>query len=102
MNKQIEKIDYLIKNKKLSEAINEIDDLLNEDLTNVELLLKKADILYKISKKGEALKIYNKVLEIDKDNIIAKKNSEMIKDFFKFYTPDIFSSTNMYNDPWLD
>jgi hypothetical protein len=46
--------------------------------------------------------VYNKILKIDKDNSTALSKSEMLKDILKYTSLDIFASTNLNNDPWLD
>lgn len=102
MDIQIEKIKSYIENKELDNALKLADDTLKENHENIELLLLKGDILFRQLKNGKALNIYNKILKLDKNNSVAKSKFEMISNILKYDALDIFASTNLNNDPWLD
>lgn len=55
-----------------------------------------------MEKFGDALNDYNKVLKRDKENKIVKSKAEMTLNILKFQNLDIFESTNLNLDPWLD
>ncbi len=55
-----------------------------------------------MQKYSDALNDYNKVLKTESDNKLILSKVEMIRGILRFEAVDIFSSTNLNNDPWLD
>ncbi len=53
-------------------------------------------------KYGEAINYLQKLIEADNTNPKALMLIELIKEILKFQNRDIFSSTNLDMDPWLD
>lgn len=96
------KINKYIKNQEYTKAIEELSDLIEEDSKNIDWLKFRGDIYNLNQEYGKALNDYNKVLKIETDNKIIASKIEMIKDILKFQALDIFESTNLNKDPWLD
>jgi len=53
-------------------------------------------------KYGEAINYLQKTLDKDKDNAQALVLLEQIKNIIEYQNRDLFSSTNMDMDPWLE
>jgi|GEM_PF-604965 len=96
------RIIKFIQNQEFSKAENLLNEEINKDSENVKWLTLRGDLFYKKQKFPEALNDYNKILKIDKNNKLIKSKVEMIKEILKFEAVDIFASTNLNNDPWLD
>ncbi|PLX14739.1 MAG: hypothetical protein C0597_09600 [Marinilabiliales bacterium] len=102
MDQLKKKIDKYISNQQYIKAIEELTKLLDNDTDNIDWLALRADIYYLKQEYPKALNDYNKVLKIKKDNKIIASKVEMIKDILKFQALDIYASTNLNMDPWLD
>ncbi|MCK5171651.1 MAG: tetratricopeptide repeat protein [Bacteroidales bacterium] len=79
-----------------------LTSIINKDLNKVDWLILRGNIYYIKQEYSKSLNDYNKVLKIDPKNKIISSKVEMIKDILKFQTLDIFASTNLNMDPWLD
>lgn len=62
-----------LKLKQYSEAIEDCDECLALDSPNIKAMLRKCEGLLNLNRKNEAYTMYAHVLEIEPDNIIAKK-----------------------------
>ncbi len=96
------KIDKYIQNQKYAKAIEVLTGLIDKDLNKVDCLILRGDIYNIKQEYSKSLNDYNKVLKIDPKNKIILSKVEMIKDILKFQALDIFASTNLNIDPWLD
>lgn len=67
-----------IKLNKWQEAINDCEECLRLDQTNVKAMLRKCDALIAINKKNDAYKIYGEILQIDPNNAVAKASLKNI------------------------
>lgn len=95
-------IEQFIENKEYEKALEKINKLLENDSENVEYLVLRGDIYYIQQKFSKAMNDYNKVLKLKPENKLVSSKAEMIKDILKFQALDIFESTNLNHDPWLD
>jgi len=91
-----------IQDQEFSKAGDLLNEEINKDSENVKWLTLRGDLFYKKQKLPDALNDYNKILKIDKNNKLIRSKVEMIKEILKFEAVDIFESTNLNNDPWLD
>ncbi len=100
--KESEAIEKLINNKEYKKAIEILSSLLETDNGNRKWLQMRADIYYLLQEYAKALNDFSKVIKSDPEckNIASK--IEMIKEILKFQALDIYGSTNMNIDPWLD
>lgn len=92
----------LIKRKQFDKAIQMITNLIEKDHENIELLLQRASLYKQMQKLSDALNDYIRVLKINPADGKAQAGKEMISDIIRFKSLDIYSSTNLNNDPWLD
>ena len=69
---------------------------------NVDLYILRGDVYNIKQEYAKALNDYNKVLKLEPGNKIINSKVEMIKDILKFQALDIYASTNLNIDPWLD
>ena len=97
-----EKIKGNIKNQEYTIALEDLNELLLSDSDNIDWLTFRGDIYNLKQEYGKALNDYNRVLKIESDNKIVRSKIEIIKDILKFQNLDIFESTNLNKDPWLD
>lgn len=88
-----------------SEKLNSVRDLLKlekaqeakalflkiEQQEGVAYFLLKGAIEQKFQKWGEAINAFNKVLEIDSENVEAKNNLHLIQNILNFWNPDMFN-----------
>lgn len=96
------KIDKYIQDQEYTKVIEELTSLIDKDLNIVNWLILRGDIYNIKQEYSKALNDYNKVLKIDPNNKIISSKVEMIKDILKFQALDIYESTNLNKDPWLD
>lgn len=62
-----------LKQKKYTKCIQDCDECLKLEPTNVKAILRKCEALLVIDQKNEAYKHYSYILKIDPENVIAKK-----------------------------
>lgn len=95
-------IERLIKELDFNKAVDLLSVNIEENPESIELLELRGDVYQLMQKFGNALNDFNKVIKIDKHNkdVIAKV--EMVQQILKFQNLDIFESTNLNLDPWLD
>ena len=96
------KIEQYIKNQEYTKAIEELTRQLNSNQQNADLYILRGDIYYLKQEYPKALNDYNKVLKLNANNKIISSKVEMIKEIIKFQNLDIYASTNLNKDPWLD
>ena len=100
--KILEKIRELKEKEQLTEALKWIDEALAEDPDDLELYLEKGKILKHIQHFTEALNCFQKVLKIDPGHNETRNLKIMVQDILRYQQFDIYGSTNLSNDPWLD
>lgn len=61
-----------LKEKKYIEAIEDCDNCLGLEASNVKAILRKCDALVAMNRKNEAYKLYAHILSIDPENAMAK------------------------------
>lgn len=64
--------------KKYSQAISDCDECLSIEPNNVKAMLRRAEALNASGHKNDAYRQYNRVLEVDPGNLMAKKTMENI------------------------
>ncbi len=96
------KIEKYIQNQEYAKAVEVLTGLINRDLNKVDWLILRGNIYNIKQEYSKSLNDHNKALKIDSKNKIIPSKVEMIKDILKFQALDIFASTNLNMDPWLD
>ncbi len=102
MDDIIVKINKYIQDQEYTKAIDELTDCINNNQDTFDCLRLRGDIYYIRQEFSKALNDYNRALKIDLKNKSLHSKVEMIKDILKFQALDIYSSTNLNKDPWLD
>ncbi len=102
MGEIIKQVELLIKEQRFDKALDLLNNAIEKNPDLYKLLELRGDIYHLMQKFGNALNDFNKVLKHDKNNkeIIAKV--EMVRQILRFQNLDIFESTNLNLDPWLD
>ena len=91
MENLLDEAKALFDKHELPDALNLVNEYLSGDKENVDALLLKARIYYKLQRWGEAMNEYHAVLEMDPENKEAKSGLEMAKSILGYFTPDMFN-----------
>ncbi|MFP4046221.1 MAG: tetratricopeptide repeat protein [Bacteroidales bacterium] len=96
------KAEQFVEEEKFDDAIELLNTFLANNSEDMDILLKKAFLLKQMQKFSDALNTLKKVFDNDPENAEALKLHTMIMDILRFQQTDIYASTNLSNDPWLD
>lgn len=96
MNNSIEKIETLVEDYHIEEALELVDSLLIKNPNNIQLLLIKGKIMSKKQEYNIALRTYISVLEIENDNKEALSSIELINNILRIRRTFFFE--NAYTD----
>jgi hypothetical protein len=81
----------LFDQNELSSSMETVSRYLSGDKENMEALLLRARIQYKMQRWGDAMNDYYAVLEVDPHNQEAKSGVEMAISILGYFTPDMFN-----------
>ncbi|MDY6801404.1 MAG: tetratricopeptide repeat protein [Bacteroidota bacterium] len=96
-------VNQFIEENKYTEAIEQLNKLHKQYPANGEIIVKRADLFYKLQKYTDALNDYNQSLKYaNKHSDEVKAKIEIITNIIKYQGSDIYAATNLHNDPWLD
>lgn len=84
-------VKQLFEQNELNKAIEILNEIISVNSSEIQSLLLRARIYYKMQKWGDAMNDYCSVLEIDPDNQEAKSGIEMAKSILGYFTPDMFN-----------
>jgi Tfp pilus assembly protein PilF len=73
------------------QALEILKLILEENGSDIEALLLRARIQYKMQHWGYAMNDYALVLEYDPENVDAKSGLEMVKSILGYFNPDMFN-----------
>lgn len=100
-HQRIEKIEGLIEQYQLDSATELIENGLNDNNNNLDLLCLKGKILTKKQQYGDALNIYNHVLNIDPAHQKASTAIKMINGILEirrtFYFENPYTDDDLYD-----
>lgn len=96
------KAENLAEEEKFDDAIELLNNSLASNQNDIDILLKKAFLLKQMQKFGEALNTLKQIIDYEPGNEEAINLRDMIMDILRFQQMDIYASTNLSNDPWLD
>lgn len=85
-----QKIDALIADGKLSEALEKLTPLIDADPNNANWHFLKGKALWKTGDKGAAISEYEHASQLDPESP-ATHALEMARDIMDFFNPDIFN-----------
>ena len=87
----IKEASKFFEQNELGKAKEMLDQLILENPTDVQLLLLRGRIFYKMQKWGEAMNDYNSVLQMEPKNAEANSGIEMARNILGYFTPDMFN-----------
>lgn len=94
-------IERLKTEQDFEKAIKLLNERIEQQPEPIELLELRGDVYYLMQKFGDALNDFNTILK-QTENKDVKAKVEMVKQILRFQNLDIFESTNLNLDPWLD
>lgn len=102
ITKLIEEVNGLMENEKYSKAKKLLNDALEENPENITLLLTRAKLFRQLQNFSEAFNDLQYLLKIDPNHEEAKNLLDLTRGILQSQQLDIYSSTNLNNDPWID
>jgi len=87
----IAEASQLFELNEIGKAKEMLDQLILENAADIQLLLLRGRIFYKMQKWGHAMNDYVAVLELEPENAEAKSGLEMSKSILGYFTPDMFN-----------
>jgi cytochrome c-type biogenesis protein CcmH/NrfG len=91
MEKDFVEAGQLFEQNELGKAKEMLDQLILEDPVDIQFLLLRGRIFYKMQKWGDAMNDYNSVLDLEPENAEANSGLEMAKSILGYFTPDMFN-----------
>ena len=91
MENKLNEADQAFKSGDLSKGIMIVEQILDNDHSNIEALLLKAQIRFKQQEWGNALNALNKVLMIEPDQKVAIHYRQMIMNILSFWNKDNYN-----------
>jgi len=91
MSDLLKEAKALYEKNELTHSLKLVNEYINTDKLNVDALLLRARIHYKMQHWGEAINDYHAVIELDPDNKVAKSGIEMARNILGYFTPDMFN-----------
>ncbi len=83
--------NQLFEQNELGKAKEMLDQLILDNSTDIQSILLRGRIFYKIQNWGDAMNDYNLVLDLEHENAEAKSGLEMAKSILGYFTPDMFN-----------
>ena len=87
----ITELKQLVEQNELSKSLEILNEQIRINSSDVETLLLRGRIHYKMQNWGEAINDYSSVLELEPDSPEAKSGLEMARNILGYFTPDMFN-----------
>jgi nicotinate-nucleotide adenylyltransferase len=84
-------LKQLVEQNELSKPLEILNEQIQINSSDVELLLLRGRIHYKMQNWGDAMNDYSSVLELNPDHPEAKSGLEMARNILGYFTPDMFN-----------
>lgn len=93
MGKRIDitELKQLVEQNELSKSLEILNEHIQVNSFDVQTLLLRGRVHYKMQKWGDAMNDYSSVLELEPDNPEAKSGLEMARNILGYFTPDMFN-----------
>lgn len=96
INKKVKRMDItelkqLVEQNELSRSLEILNEQIRINSSDVQILLLRGRVHYKMQKWGEAMNDYSSVLELEPDNPEAKSGLQMAQNILGYFTPDMFN-----------
>lgn len=102
ISKLIEEVEKHIENEHYAEAKKLLNDALEKNPENISLLLTRAKLFRQLQNFSEAFNDLQYILKIDPNHEEAKNLLNLTREILQCQQLDIYASTNLNNDPWID
>jgi hypothetical protein len=87
----ITELKKMVEQNELSKSLEILNEQIRVNSSNVQVLLLRGRVHYKMQNWGDAMNDYSSVLEFDTDNPEAKSGLEMARNILGYFTPDMFN-----------
>jgi len=87
----ITELKQLVEQNELSKSLEILNEQIRINSSDVETLLLRGRIHYKMQNWGNAMNDYSSVLELDPGHQEAKSGLEMARNILGYFTPDMFN-----------
>ena len=98
----IREYEEFVNKGKLTDAIDLLSDAIMEFEGNIELILFRAEVYVLDQKFGAAINDYRKYLDQNPKDLTSKSRLNYLETLLETGRNDIYASTNLNLDPWLD
>ena len=89
--KKFSEAQRLFNQNELAGALEILNQCISEKAIDIQYLLLRGRIHYKMQNWGDAMNDYASVLELDSGNSEANAGLEMTKNILTYFTPDMFN-----------
>jgi predicted Zn-dependent protease len=97
-----EEVDERLQNRQTQEALEIIQNYLKKYPEDKQVLFKHYEVLLSLNRLPHARNVLNKMVKLFPDDREIRSRLLMLTDIMRFEEKDIYASTNLNNDPWLD
>ena len=87
----ITELKQLVEQNELSRSLEILNEQIRIDSSDIQTLLLRGRIHYKMQKWGDAMNDFSSVLDLDTDNPEAKSGLQMAQNILGYFTPDMFN-----------
>jgi len=101
-DKLLKKLQETAGEENILKAVKLLDEAIKTQPLDEELYFLRAEFFYKLSRYGEAINDYNKVVELNPGNKEAVGKIDMIQTILRYHNTDIYANPNTDMDPWLE
>lgn len=98
----IEEVDERLQNRQAAQALEIIQKYLQQFPNDKQLLLKQYEVLLSLNRLPHARNVLVKLVKLLPNDEQIRARLTMITEIMRFEEKDIYASTNLNNDPWLD
>jgi len=87
----ITEVKQLVEQNEPEKALVILNDLISKDAFDLQALLLRGRIHYKMQNWGDAMNDYSSALELEPDHPEARSGLEMARSILGYFTPDMFN-----------
>jgi len=98
----IERFNELLEQEDYTAAENLLNETLKDEPENVDILLSRAKLYRQLQKFTDAFNDLQYILKLSPEHTEAKSLLHLTQDILRYQKIDIYASTNLNYDPWLE
>lgn len=91
MKEQLEQAKIFYQTDQLVQAMDLLNQYIAVNHSDLQAILLRARINFRMQNWGEAMNDYSLILESDPTNMEAKSGFEMVENILGYFTPDMFN-----------